>query len=79
MNSPNTLNRAERRAIAFGRGTNTPFVDVVDHDTMCRYYFGMTYLYCHPLENHPFENAKRLFIEHQIDPFDWRDDCPGLY
>ena len=79
MNSPSTLNRAERRAIEYGRGRNEPFVEVEDYVTMCSYYFGMAFLFYHPQESYPFENAKRLFIECQIDPFDWRDDCLDIY
>jgi hypothetical protein len=65
------MNRAERRAVEFGRGRNEPFTDVVDINTLRLYLFGLPAFTdtC----DVAFENTTRVFIEFQISAWDWSD------
>jgi hypothetical protein len=67
------MNRAERRAIQFGRGRNEPMVEVVDCDSAVQYGFALGGG-SHVL-NPIFDSISSLFISRQVDPFDWQDDC----
>mgnify|MGYP007069500984 CR=1 FL=1 len=67
------LNRAERRAIQFGRGRMLPMIEVNDMNTLAMYVFGLVDCGC-ALDRDAFQNRNRLFIDCQMDPFDWRDD-----
>lgn len=68
----NTMNRAERRAIAQGKGRITPMVEIEDSESLALYAFSLIddFDYCTRI----IENKHVLFISHQLSYWDIRDE-----
>lgn len=59
------MNRAERRAIAYGTGRHKPMIEIVDVYSADDYAFDL-YLWCGDRASRIFDNTNRLFITYQL-------------
>lgn len=57
------MNRAERRAIAYGTGRHKPMIEIVDAYSADDYAFD---LWCWDRASRIFDNNTRLFITYQL-------------
>lgn len=65
------MNRADKRAIEFGKGRNKPMIEIVDIDSAEDYAW---LLMSFDISKLIFNNNSKLFITYQLEYMDIRDE-----